>query len=304
MNPIRVGFVGLGRMGSPMAERLRASAEFSLAVFDPDEDAAAPFRAKDVIVSDRVSDSASCSEVLILCLPTPDVLLGVVDQVVDAWSGSHDDTRLVVNTSTTGMRASQEAAARLGDVGAQYVDAPVSGGTRGAAEGTMTIMVSGDPVAKERCGPLLRLLGSTIVDVGDEVGQAQAVKAANNMLGLSALMLTAEAAAVLSELGVPLPRQLDVFNASSGVNSATLSKYPQHVVTGTFDFGFSVESVIKDLSMFVEAAEAAGIEVQLAESSRARWIDAARSGWADSDCTRIEEFVRSLPAQPDAGSVR
>ncbi|MGW4591973.1 NAD(P)-dependent oxidoreductase [Amycolatopsis thermoflava] len=292
----RLGFIGLGRMGAPMARRLASVEDIHLTVHDRSTAASDQFVQSSTAT--RAADIASavrdCTE-LFLCLPGPAAVSAVVEEIAAA-GGSQ--LRTVLNLSTNGVESSVDAAATL--TGIDFLDCPVSGGEAGAAAGTLTIIVSGPAAAEQSCSSLFDVLG-TAVYLGEKPGAAQAVKAANNFLSLTALAMTAEAVEVVSAFDVPLETQLRIYNASSGANSATRVKYPEQVLTGRFDFGFPCASVVKDLKTFLYAAELVGRRSSLAERSAALWTAACEKGWATADCTRVGEYIRST-GNPETSS--
>ncbi|NIH83361.1 NAD(P)-dependent oxidoreductase [Amycolatopsis granulosa] len=287
--PERVGFVGAGRMAQPMIRRLAAHGKHEIGVYDRDPAATERLTGLPSVTVHRDPGSLfEASELAILSLPGPAAVEGTVSELL---AGRTPERLTIVNTSTSGIVTSKKCAERLAGTGVQLVDAPVSGGMVAAERGALTFIVSGPAEAVRTARPVLELLGEHLFDVGREPGLAQAVKSANNMLGLSALLATAEAAVVLTRLGVDLAQAIDVFNASSGRNSATLEKFPREVLTGRFDFGFSFASVVKDLSLFLEAARDAGLDPAVATHAHAAWQQAAEDGYADLDCTRVVQYV-------------
>ncbi|HEY8341336.1 MAG TPA: NAD-binding protein [Egibacteraceae bacterium] len=148
-------------------------------------------------------------------------------------------------------------------------------------------MVSGSPQAVARCEPIFDAIAERVVRIGSEPGQAQVVKLANNLLSLGALAMTAEVTALTSAAGIPLAVALEAFNAGSGRNSATEVKFPAHVLTGRFDFGFPVTGALKDVSLFTAFAAALDRPAPLAEAVVEAWREVVERGFGDEDCTRI-----------------
>ncbi|MGI6876784.1 NAD(P)-dependent oxidoreductase [Amycolatopsis sp. 3B14] len=289
MSDINVGFVGAGRMAQPMIRRLAARGDREIHVYDRDPRTGT--RLADlpaVTVHDEPGSLLSAAPLAILSLPGPQAVEGTVSELL---AGDTPAELTLVNTSTSGIATSKRCAERLAGTGVRYIDAPVSGGTVAAERGALTFIVSGPAAGIEAARPVLGELGERVFDVGREPGLAQAVKSANNMLGLSALLATAEATVVLARLGVDPAQAIEVFNASSGRNSATLEKFPREVLTGRFDFGFSFAAVVKDLGLFLEAAHEAGLDVDVARHAHAAWRRAAEDGYGDLDCTRVVDYV-------------
>ena len=262
-------------------------------LFDLSSQATEPFRDHPLVaVYDDASQPARHAQTAILSLPSPDALLEVSRQL----AASRQDRRIttVINTSTTGAIATRQAAANLSRAGVGFVDAPISGGVAGAQRGSLTIMVSGAPELVDSCMPVFDVIGEHVVRIGSEPGQAQAMKVANNILGLGALAATAEATALTSKAGIPLDVAIAALNISSGRNSATAVKFPDNVLTGRFDFGFPVESALKDVSLFTDLAEDLNVPTPLAAAVVACWRLAVDHGYGEQDCTRITTMYERL----------
>ena len=149
-------------------------------------------------------------------------------------------------------------AATLRAAGVACLDAPVSGGVAGAQAGTLTIMAAGDEALFERLRPLLEALGRNVVLVGAEPGQGQLAKVLNNLLSASAIAITGEALALGVHGGLSARTLLDVFNSSSGRNTASADKFPKHVLPRTFGAGFRLELMHKDVQLCLAEARAPG----------------------------------------------
>ena len=289
-----VGVVGVGTMAKPMVHRLVETGLRDVHLYDANPNATADLIGlKGVSAHNDLEQLVESCAVVLLSLPGPAAVEDTVKRVLRS-PPSQDLT--LVNTSTSGIATSRKCVDLLASTEVQFVDAPVSGGVTAARQGTLTFILSGPEDGVSNAEPLLQQLGSNLFNVGTRPGLAQAVKSANNMLGLGALLATAEATAVLAQLGVDTRQAIDVFNASSGRNSATLEKFPREVLTGRFSFGFSFASVVKDLDLFIQAAEEAGIEAGVAGTVHAEWQQAADQGWADLDCTRVVDYVLQLSA--------
>jgi len=281
----RLGFIGLGQMGAPMAANI-ARAGFELAVFDKAGTAArAPAGAT---LAASVEDAAAWAETLFLSLPDGPVSIAVARQIAAA-----PDRRVtvVVDLSTIGPDAAREAARILEAAGVVYVDAPVSGGQAGAAAGTITIMWAGPGAELERHRAVIAAFCRNPFHVGEAPGQGQALKLINNFLSGTAMAATSEAMLYGLSQGLDMEIMLDVVNVSTGVNSATRDKFPQRVVTGSFDAGFKTALLAKDVALYLDNAKAAGVPHDLGEVVATLWRACDRE-LPDSDFTRIYEFLR------------
>ena len=280
-----VGFIGLGNMGRPMAENL-AAAGHRLCVHDAAGSAdRAPEGATPV---NSVVHVAAVAEPVILSLPDGAAVRSVVDEIRESPNAV---THTVVDTSTIGIAAARSIGRTLVDDGFEYVDAPVSGGVSGARAATLAIMFAGSSSAHNRLAPLLGALCRNLVYVGRRPGQGQAMKVLNNFLSATAMAATSEAVAFGLQQGLAMSTMLDVLNASSGMNTATADKFPNRVLTETYDAGFTARLLRKDVSLYVEAASDTSARGGVAEAVFALWDEYA-ADHGDEDFTRVFPFVR------------
>lgn len=255
MSRQHLGFVGLGRMGGPMAGRL-IDAGHEVTVLDVSEEAIKPLVQRGAHRAKTVKEVASVAEIVMTSLPTPDVLQRVALGEDGVIHGSK--VRTLVDLSTTGPAMANRVAAGLAERGIQWVDAPVSGGVAGAKGGTLAIMISCPKTTFETIQPIVANFGKLFF-VGEKPGLAQVVKLGNNLLAAAALVLSSEALAMGVKAGVDPKMMIDVINAGSGRNSATQDKFPRAILTGTFDFGFATGLSYKDVRLCVDEAEALGV---------------------------------------------
>jgi 3-hydroxyisobutyrate dehydrogenase-like beta-hydroxyacid dehydrogenase len=253
-----LGFVGVGRMGGPIAGHL-LGAGVDLTIFDISGQNMAPLLARGARRADSAVEVASTAETVFVSLPTPDI----VREVIVGPGGLAEGTRVrrIVDLSTTGPRVSAAIAAELAHRGGLVlVDAPVSGGIAGARAGTLAVMVSCPREVLAEVEPWLRHFGKVFY-CGEKPGLAQTMKLANNLLSAAALAVTSEAVAMGVKAGLDPKLMIDVINAGSGRNTATEAKFPRAVLPGTFDFGFATGLLLKDVRLCVEEAQAMGVPV-------------------------------------------
>lgn len=282
-----VGFVGVGRMGGPMASRL-LDAGHSLCVFDTNPEALRPLTARGASSAASAEDVASQAEVVFLSLPTPPVVQAVCLGDKGILKGSRVKT--MIDLSTTGPSVAKVVARAAGERKVSWMDSPVSGGVTGAAKGTLAVMVSGPRQTFDEVDPLLRTFGKTFY-VGDKPGLAQIAKLANNLLAAAALVVSSEAVAMGVKAGLDAKMMIDIINAGSGRNSATQDKFPRSILPRTFDFGFATGLSYKDVRLCVDEAEALGVPMVAGAAVRQMLaITQARFG-ADSDFTMIAKVV-------------
>jgi 3-hydroxyisobutyrate dehydrogenase len=236
---------------------------------------------------DDLDEVAQATRVVVLSLPDGAVSESVVRTLVAAPT---DSVRLVIDTSTVGLAASERIDRLLTEARIGYVDAPVSGGTAGARARTLAVMYSGRPDACLAAEPVLAGLSDRRIPVGDRPGLAQAMKLANNFLSATALAATSEAIAFGTSVGLDMATMLDVLNASSGQSAATSDKFVNHVLPGTYSSGFLNTLMAKDVRLYLEAAEAEGVPSDVADVTVDVWTRFATDE-PRSDFTRIYPFT-------------
>ena len=280
-----IGFVGLGNMGRPMATNLVKSG-LDVVVHDAaGTQARAPKGAK---LAASTASLAGRVETIHLCVPDGRASESIAREIAGA---SDRRNRLVVDHSTIGTEAAVRVHTLLSGNGIEYVDAPVSGGVSGAVNATLAIMYSGSRATFEKLRPVFEAMAGNVFRVGSDPGQGQAMKVLNNFLSGTAMAATAEAVAFGVRRGLDMKMILDVVNASSGRNTATTDKFPNRVLTGTWDAGFSSTQLNKDLVLYREAVDAAGAAhpVSPAVSDVWRRLEAHEP---NADISRVYTFVR------------
>lgn len=283
-----LGFVGVGRMGGPMANRL-IDAGYRLCIYDVSEDATRPLVARGAELAASPAEVASAAEIVFMSLPTPDV----VREVALGGNGglvNGSRVRTVIDLSTTGPGVATEVATKLAERQIGWVDAPVSGGMTGAKAGTLSVMVSCPQTTFQKMEPVLKVFGK-LFHAGDKPGLAQTAKLANNLLAATAMVATSEVMAMGVKAGLDARVLIDIINASSGRNSATQDKFPRAILPRTFDFGFATGLSYKDVRLCVEEAEAMGVPMVVGGAVREMLaVTRARFG-AGSDFTYIAKLL-------------
>ncbi len=270
-----------------MAQRL-LNAGKKVVVCDPDAKAVAELVAAGAQSAATTADVARKSHTVYLSLPTPAVVQSVVMGDNGLIAGS--ELLKVVDFSTIGPRMAAEVGARLAERGIDYLDAPVSGGTAGARDGKLTIMVAGRRAAFDEAKADLELFGK-LFHVGERPGQAQIMKLANNLLNIAAIALTSEVMVMGAKAGLDATQMLEIINASTGRNSATQDKFPRSVLPGTFDYGFSTGLSYKDVGLCVDEAEAMGVPMVVGAAVRQMLAITNATYGPDSDFTSVCRVV-------------
>ena len=281
------GFVGVGRMGSLMAGRLLAAGHRVVA-FDANRAALDALAARGAQAAGSAAEVASAAETVFASLPTPEVVRAVA--LDPGGIGEGGRVRRLVDLSTTGPRVAVLVAEALAKRDIAYVDAPVSGGLAGAANGTLAIMLSCPAPVHEALKETLAIFGK-VFHVGLGPGQGQTLKLANNLLAAAALAVTSEAIVMGVKAGLDPALMCEVINASSGRNSATQDKFPRAVLPRSFDFGFATGLSYKDVRLCIDEAEALGVPMVVGGAVRQMLAVTNALYGPDSDFTSVVRVV-------------
>jgi 3-hydroxyisobutyrate dehydrogenase-like beta-hydroxyacid dehydrogenase len=256
-----IGFLGLGRMGAPMAANLLKTGH-ELLVYDVSAEAVAALVDQGTKAADSAAALGARCDIVFTSLPTPAIVREAVLGADGIVAGGKP--RILCDLSTSGPKLAQELAEALAPLGVASFDAPVSGGIKGAVEATISIMVGGGPVAlyEAELEPLLKAIGKP-THMGETPGAGQTMKLVNNLLGAVAIGVTAEGMAFGIKQGLDPARMIAVLNQSTGINSATRDKWPKSVLPRTFDFGFAAALSLKDTRLLMDEAAAAGVPLPL-----------------------------------------
>jgi 3-hydroxyisobutyrate dehydrogenase-like beta-hydroxyacid dehydrogenase len=276
-------------MGGPMSTRLLNDGR-ELWVFDRSHAAVEALVRRGARGAPSAAEVASAADTVFLSLPTPDI----VHAVALGPGGVIEGTRVkrVVDFSTIGPRTAGTVARALADRGIAYVDAPVSGGIAGATNGTLAVMVACAKSVYTELEPILKTFGK-VFHLGEEPGQAQTMKLANNLLAAAALAVTSEAMVMGVKAGLNPRTMLDVINAGSGRNSASQDKFPKSVLPGTFDFGFATGLSYKDVRLCIDEAESMGVPMVVGAAVREMLAVTNAMYGADSDFTSMCKVIES-----------
>jgi 3-hydroxyisobutyrate dehydrogenase len=197
---------------------------------------------------------------------------------------------VLVDMGSSEPARTRELSATAAERGVPMIDAPVSGGVRGAREGTLTVMVGGAPEPAAAVRPLLEVLGRKVAHVGPS-GAGHALKALNNLLSATHLLVSSEAMLAGQEFGLDPKVMLEVINGSSGRSGSTENKWPNYMLERKFGAGFPVRLMLKDMRIAVELARQLGRPSRLGEAATALWTEAAELLPADADHTEIVRWL-------------
>jgi 3-hydroxyisobutyrate dehydrogenase len=257
---MKIGFIGLGNMGAPMAANL-AAAGHSVSGFDP-----AGTTAEGVLVASNAVAAATDADVVITMLPNGAILRSVAAEVISAMKTG----ATLLDCSTVDVESARAVAQDAEAAGLLAVDAPVSGGIGGAAGGTLTFMAGGSEAAFNAVAPLFEIMGQKAVHCG-EAGAGQAAKICNNMVLGATMIATCEAFALADKLGLDRQKMFDVVSTSSGY-SWSMNAYcpapgvgPTSPADNDYTPGFAAELMLKDLGLSQQAAEAVDADTPMGE---------------------------------------
>jgi 3-hydroxyisobutyrate dehydrogenase-like beta-hydroxyacid dehydrogenase len=287
MDDRNLGFVGVGRMGGRLARRL-IDAGYELTVFDTDAEVVGRFVALGARRADSAAAVADAAEIVIVSLPTPSIVESVALGPKGISSGSK--VKIFIDTSTTGADYAKRIAAGLQAHHIVSVDAPVSGGLPGAEAGTLAVMLACPKPVFERLKPIMSNLGTPFL-IGTEPGQGQTMKLLNNLLSASAMAISAEALVMGVKAGLDPSLMMEVINAGTGRNSATVAKIPKHVIPRTFSVGFAISLLNKDVRLCLAEADALGVPMVVGTAVRQMLAITAASEGGDADMTEIVRTV-------------
>ena len=288
----RVGFIGIGLMGWPMAARL-VEAGFVVTVQD-----ARPGRAAEFVTrhggtaAPTAAAAAAGAEAVITMLPTSRNVAEVVAAIRPVLAPG----AIVVEMSSGEPSVTRALAAGVAAQGAAMVDAPVSGGVARAETGTLSIMTGGDSMPLERVEPLLRVMGGSITHCG-EIGAGQAMKALNNLVSAAGFLASVEALLIGARFGLDPQTMVNVLNASTGMNNSTQRKLSQFVLSRKFNSGFGLDLMVKDLSIALQLGRETETPVPFAAQCREMWAAAAAMLGPGQDHTALARFSEALAAE-------
>ena len=261
---MKVGFIGLGNMGKPLAERLLRNNE--LYVHDLDQENVDYFTKKGAIACSTPSELALNTSRIFLCLPTS----AIVEKVICGENGllySATKDSFIIDMTTGEPEITRIIANILEEKEINFIDAPVSGGPRGAHQGNIAIMVGGTESQFVTIKPIMDDISSNIFYAG-KIGSGHSIKAGNNLLNLICRMATFEVISLLVKDGVDPKRAVEIIQKSSGRNYATEITLPDNILSGRMIQGFSTGLMKKDAGIATKIANLNNIEIPLGKLSQ------------------------------------
>ena len=278
-----IAFIGLGNMGGPMSALL-VRAGHAVRGYDLSAQARQALTDAGGTAAESLTDAVDGAEVVILMLPNSDIVESTVHE-----AGFAAGTTVIDMSSSEPLRT-RALALSLEEQGITLLDAPVSGGVARARTGKLTIMTGGPRADLERVEPILACLGTTTR--AGEVGAGHAVKALNNLMSATHLLVTSEAMLAGERFGLDPATMLSIFNSSSGRSGSTENKWPNFILPGTYDSGFGLRLMLKDMRIAVGLAAQVGTPDPLGEAAAGLWARAAEALDAGADHTEIVNWLR------------
>jgi 3-hydroxyisobutyrate dehydrogenase-like beta-hydroxyacid dehydrogenase len=284
----RIGFVGIGKMGAPMTRRLLA-AGYPVTVHDIRTEAVAEVRRAGAVSAGSPAAVAAGTDVVITMLPDPPAVETAVFGE-RGLGGAMGAGQVLLEMTSSHPGTTRRVASHMVARGVRVLDAPVSGGVRGAVEGTLCIMVGGPADLLEACRPILEHLGRDIVHVGDAPGDGDTAKTINNLLSATTVWSVVEALVLGAQAGLSPERLFAAVNRSTGRSHTTETKISRYILPRQFTAGFTVGQYLKDLNICLGLADELGVPMLLGSMVRQIWAVAARDGMADLDHTALVEL--------------
>ncbi len=280
---MKIGFIGIGNMGWPMAGHV-AKAGHAVTVFDVDAARAASFvREHGGTAAADIGEVGGEHEFIVTMLPTGADVRAVLMETDGGLAGHLGPGAIVVDMSSSEPVGTRELGAELAAQDIVLIDAPVSGGVTGAEAATLTIMIGGENEdAIARATPVLEAMGGNLFRTGP-LGSGHAMKSLNNYVAAAGFTAASEAMLVGEKFGLDPATMIDIMDVSTGRNFSTEYTIKEHVLTGTFATGFGLSLMAKDVGIAGDLAKEIGVDAPVATLIQNLWRDALAAEGADQD---------------------
>lgn len=283
-NLTKLGFIGLGQMGAPMAERLLGP-DVELHVFDTSAEAMAPFVKAGATAHTSPKSVADSAPIVLASLPNRSVSEKVAFGEGGVASGKA--VKIYADMSTIGADCIVRIADELAKRSIVTLDAPISGGPPAAKAGRLAMMVSGEPAAVAQVSPWLARIGLKVYDLGDRPGQAQTMKLINNLLMATNLVAASEGLVMGAKAGLKAAQIVEVVQAGTGHSLSLGTILANSALDGSFAFGAHLSIVAKDTALGTSEAERLGVSMPVIRAANERWQTAMAAGMGHDDFTKI-----------------
>ncbi|MFC7225506.1 NAD(P)-dependent oxidoreductase [Halalkalicoccus sp. GCM10025322] len=288
-----LGFIGLGQMGGSMATHL-AQSNNEVFVFDQRQEAIRAVESVGATGTSSASEVGKKAEVVFLSLPNPKVVRAVVSEL----EATIRPNSVIIDATTSTPDTTRSIAKQLANDKVTVLGAPVSGGATGAEKGTLTAMVGGDQATFEACQEFIDTFAANVFYIGEDPGYGHAVKLLNNYLSNTAMVATSEAIILGQEIGLDIETMCEIFNVSSGRNSATEDKFPDYI-SNDLDVGFAIGLMEKDLRLLLQFAEDNQIPLLLASVVRNQ-VGQTRNRYSETgDMTDVYDYLYEIMTTKD-----
>lgn len=287
----KIGFIGLGVMGSRMCERLLLL-ENDLYVFDISKDAINNMVEKGAIPSESPSAIANKCDIILTCLPNS----SIVEQVVFGKDGiihGIGKGKILIDFSSSYPSVTRRIGRALQEIGADMLDAPVSRGASAAANGTLSIMVGGKKGILDECRFVLEQLGTDIIHIG-ALGSGHAIKALNNLLNATNLITACEGLIIADKCNIEPHIFTEAINLSSARSHITSVRFPKYFLSRTFNSNFTMSLMYKDCSIALQMAQEMGVPMFFTSLTQQVYAVGLSKGLGNEDNTRILEVLEEM----------
>ena len=304
MNKPRIGFIGIGVMGTPMAGNL-AKAGYALSVYDIDRAKADALAAKqkDVLVADSPRSTGEMSDIVVTMLPSGAYVREVALGDSGVISGLHPGG-LLLDTSSSEPWLTTDTAGALAQAGIDMVDAPVSGALIGAQTSQLVFMVGGKDESVGRVMPLLKVMGKNVFHLGP-IGAGHSMKCINNLITAMTFMATAEGLVIGKQYGLNPDSMIDVLNVSTGMSWISQTHFKQRIFNRKFDDPFRLALMVKDIGIAIELANRRGLPAPLCSLGLDLWKEAEHYSEKNSSISNMVRWIEQIAKteiKPDATS--
>ena len=292
----KIGIIGTGNMGAPMAHRL-LDLGVALTVCDRNPEAVAPLVARGAEIAATPRELANAVDIAFASMPSSEASRDVALGPNGAVHGSR--MAVYVETSTLGSAAVRDIAQGISTDRIRFLDAPISGGPPGARNGTLSILVSGSIEAFEQARATMEQVAANIFYLGENAGTSQIVKLINNHVSAAGRLAVLEGLAMGTKAGIDPKILNDVLNASSGQNYTTTYKVPAAILTGTYKFNGPLAIGMKDHALLLEEARRLGARMWIAPRVLETYQEAAAAGYRDQDGMRLFLYMKEQSVSTD-----
>jgi 3-hydroxyisobutyrate dehydrogenase len=291
-----IGFIGVGNMGWAMAASL-VRAGFVVQVADSRREVALNFVQQiGGFAPDSLRELAGACDVIVTMLPTSRIVSQVLGDAEDSVMAAMRPGTVIIEMSSGEPAVTQKLAERVLSLGGEMIDAPVSGGVSRARTGELAIMVGGATATIDRMMPVLSGMGTSVLRTG-AVGSGQAMKALNNLVSAGGFLIGIEALLIGQRFGLDPAVMVDVLNAATGMNNSTQKKFKQFVLSRKFDSGFSLDLLVKDLSIAMGVGRDTGTPTPFAALLREMTAASAVMLGSGADHTEMARLPEKLAGE-------